>query len=53
VAHGTAFDIAWQRQAETGSMIEALRVAGRLAMGRGERREERGEGKNLSLDIGH
>ena len=24
VAHGTAFDIAWQRQAETGSMIEAL-----------------------------
>jgi 4-phospho-D-threonate 3-dehydrogenase / 4-phospho-D-erythronate 3-dehydrogenase len=31
VAHGTAFDIAWQRQAETGSMIEALRVAGRLA----------------------
>jgi 4-hydroxythreonine-4-phosphate dehydrogenase len=34
VAHGTAFDIAWQRQAETGSMIEALRVASRLAMGR-------------------
>ena len=32
VAHGTAFDIAWQRQAETGSMIEALRVASRLAM---------------------
>ncbi len=31
VAHGTAFDIAWRRQAETGSMIEALRVAGRLA----------------------
>ena len=31
VAHGTAFDIAWQRQAETGSMIEALRVASRLA----------------------
>ena len=27
VAHGTAFDIAWQRSAETGSMIEALRVA--------------------------
>ena len=36
VAHGTAFDIAWQRQAETGSMIEALRVASRLAMGRKE-----------------
>ncbi|MEN6459583.1 MAG: 4-hydroxythreonine-4-phosphate dehydrogenase PdxA [Thermoguttaceae bacterium] len=31
VAHGTAFDIAWQRRAETGSMIEALRVASRLA----------------------
>ena len=30
VAHGTAFDIAWQRRAETGSMIEALRVASRL-----------------------
>jgi 4-phospho-D-threonate 3-dehydrogenase / 4-phospho-D-erythronate 3-dehydrogenase len=37
VAHGTAFDIAWQRQAETGSMIEALRVASRLAAGRNER----------------
>ncbi len=31
VAHGTAFDIAWRRQAETGSMIEALCVASRLA----------------------
>jgi 4-phospho-D-threonate 3-dehydrogenase / 4-phospho-D-erythronate 3-dehydrogenase len=31
VAHGTAFDIAWQRHAETGSMIEALRVASQLA----------------------
>jgi 4-phospho-D-threonate 3-dehydrogenase / 4-phospho-D-erythronate 3-dehydrogenase len=38
VAHGTAFDIAWQRQAETGSMIEALHVASRLAMGRNEER---------------
>lgn len=36
VAHGTAFDIAWKRQAETGSMIEALRVASRLAAGRNE-----------------
>jgi 4-phospho-D-threonate 3-dehydrogenase / 4-phospho-D-erythronate 3-dehydrogenase len=36
VAHGTAFDIAWRRQAETGGMIEALRVASRLAMGRKE-----------------
>jgi 4-hydroxythreonine-4-phosphate dehydrogenase len=34
VAHGTAFDIAWQRQAETSSMIEALRVASRLAKGK-------------------
>lgn len=34
VAHGTAFDIAWKRQAETGSMIEAIRVASRLAVGR-------------------
>lgn len=31
VAHGTAFDIAWKRQAETGSMVEAIRVAARLA----------------------
>lgn len=31
VAHGTAFDIAWKRKADTGSMIEALRVAARLA----------------------
>ncbi len=36
VAHGTAFDIAWQRRAETGSMIEALRVAALLAGARGE-----------------
>lgn len=31
VAHGTAFDLAWQGQAEYGSMIEALRVASVLA----------------------
>jgi len=30
VAHGTAFDIAWRRHAETGSMLEAVRVASRL-----------------------
>ncbi len=30
VAHGTAFDIAWKRLAETSSMIEALRVASHL-----------------------
>ncbi len=33
VAHGTAFDIAWKRRADTGSMIEALRVASLLASG--------------------
>jgi len=31
VAHGTAFDIAWQRRAEVGGLVEALRVAARLA----------------------
>ncbi|OHB70970.1 MAG: 4-hydroxythreonine-4-phosphate dehydrogenase PdxA [Planctomycetes bacterium RBG_13_63_9] len=31
VAHGTAFDIAWRRHAETGSLIEAIHVASRLA----------------------
>ena len=31
VAHGTAFDLAWQGRAETSGMIEALRVASRLA----------------------
>jgi len=31
VAHGTAFDIAWKRQAETGSLLEAIRVAAQLA----------------------
>ncbi len=30
VAHGTAFDLAWQGRAETTGMIEALRVASRL-----------------------
>ena len=31
VAHGTAFDLAWQRRAEPGSMIEAVRVAALMA----------------------
>lgn len=31
VAHGTAFDLAWQGRAETTGMVEALRVASRLA----------------------
>ena len=35
VAHGTAFDIAWRRQAETGSLLEAIRVASRLAVDSG------------------
>ena len=39
VAHGTAFDIAWCGRAETGSMIEALRVASRLAVKQSEDRE--------------
>ena len=31
VAHGTAFDLAWQGRAEHAGLIEALRVAARLA----------------------
>ncbi|NLX95347.1 MAG: 4-hydroxythreonine-4-phosphate dehydrogenase PdxA [Rhodopirellula sp.] len=31
VAHGTAFDIAWQGKAEVNSMVEAVRVAARIA----------------------
>jgi 4-hydroxythreonine-4-phosphate dehydrogenase len=31
VAHGTAFDLAWQGRAETSSMVEAVRVASLLA----------------------
>jgi len=37
VAHGTAFDIAWQRRAEVGGLVEALRVASRLATVSGAR----------------
>jgi 4-hydroxythreonine-4-phosphate dehydrogenase len=33
VAHGTAFDIAWQGRAEPSSLITAVRVAGRLVRG--------------------
>ena len=33
VAHGTAFDLAWTGQAETTGMVDALRVAARLAHG--------------------
>lgn len=31
VAHGTAFDVAWQGRADERSMVEAIRVAARLA----------------------
>ena len=34
VAHGTAYDIAWKGQARTSSLIEAVRVAARLILGR-------------------
>jgi 4-hydroxythreonine-4-phosphate dehydrogenase len=34
VAHGTAFDLAWKAQAQTGSLVEAIRVAARLAQDR-------------------
>ncbi len=37
VAHGTAFDVAWQGRAEEGGLVEALRVASQLA----RRRETR------------
>jgi 4-hydroxythreonine-4-phosphate dehydrogenase len=34
VAHGTAFDIAWQGVADTSSLIEAVRIAARIVAGR-------------------
>ncbi len=34
VAHGTAFDIAWQGKADPSSLIEAVRVAARIVEGR-------------------
>ncbi len=34
VAHGTAFDRAWQGTAESGSLFEAVRVAAKLALNR-------------------
>jgi 4-hydroxy-L-threonine phosphate dehydrogenase PdxA len=37
VAHGTAFDIAWQARADASSLLEAVRVASRLAGGVGSR----------------
>lgn len=38
VAHGTAFDLAWQGRAETSSMVEAIRVAAGLAAAISSRR---------------
>lgn len=35
VAHGTAFDLAWQGRAESAGMVEAVRVAARLSRQRG------------------
>jgi 4-hydroxythreonine-4-phosphate dehydrogenase len=40
VAHGTAFDLAWQGRAETSGMVEAIRVASRLACARRARQEK-------------
>jgi 4-hydroxythreonine-4-phosphate dehydrogenase len=37
VAHGTAFDIAWRGQARVTGMVEALRIAAKLAEGGGGR----------------
>ena len=34
VAHGTAFDLAWTARAHSGSMVEAVRLAARLAANR-------------------
>jgi 4-hydroxythreonine-4-phosphate dehydrogenase len=36
VAHGTAFDLAWRGRAESSSMVEAVRVAARLARSKSE-----------------
>ncbi len=38
VAHGTAFDLAWQGRTETSGMIEAIRVAARAGEYRAFRR---------------
>lgn len=40
VAHGTAFDIAWQGVADPSSLIEAVRVAARLAASRAAGRDK-------------
>ncbi len=55
VAHGTAFDLAWQGRAQTSSMIEAIRVAARLARERALARRElqsAGASAQAALPIG-
>lgn len=42
VAHGTAFDLAWQGRAETSGMVEAVRVAAQLVLDRKRTRVEIG-----------
>jgi 4-hydroxythreonine-4-phosphate dehydrogenase len=44
VAHGTAFDLAWQGRAETAGMTEAIRVAAQLA------RQRAATGSSLACD---
>lgn len=39
VAHGTAFDRAWKGTANAGSMVEAVRVAAKLAIGKKSRED--------------
>jgi 4-hydroxythreonine-4-phosphate dehydrogenase len=49
VAHGTAFDIAWRRLAETGSLIEALRVASLLVTDKSPAAPDSSRGRRRSL----
>jgi 4-hydroxythreonine-4-phosphate dehydrogenase len=46
VAHGTAFDLAWQGRAEISGMVEAVRVAAHLA----QHRLATGEAAALAMD---
>jgi 4-hydroxythreonine-4-phosphate dehydrogenase len=54
VAHGTAFDIAWRRLADTSSLIEALRVASLLARERRDRpvKKKRSRSARDTRDLG-
>jgi len=42
VDHGTAFDIAGKGIADAGSMIEVILLAGRMAAGKSEARQQAG-----------